>query len=81
LPAVTPGLLTATAAPATKFVPVRVTGTLAPSAPLAGLTEFSVGGGSATAVPARKTPTKHPAGTRPAMLFKQPAHRLKTDKN
>jgi hypothetical protein len=45
LPAVTPGLLTATVAPATKLVPVRVTGTLAPSAPLAGLTEVSVGGG------------------------------------
>ncbi len=30
LPTATPGLLTATVAPETKFVPVRVTGTLAP---------------------------------------------------
>jgi hypothetical protein len=35
--------LTATVAPEAKFVPVSVTGTLAPCAPLFGLTEVSVG--------------------------------------
>jgi hypothetical protein len=40
---VTPLSLTLTLAPATKFVPVNVTGTFAPCAPLAGLIEVSVG--------------------------------------
>jgi hypothetical protein len=39
----TPLLLTATVAPATKFVPVSVAGTLVPWTPLAGPTEVSVG--------------------------------------
>jgi hypothetical protein len=41
-------LLTATVAPATKFAPVRVTGTLMPWSPLAGLTDVSVGAGGFT---------------------------------
>ena len=41
---VTAGLLTLTVAPAIKLVPVRVTGTLAPSNPLGGLIDVSVGG-------------------------------------
>jgi hypothetical protein len=44
----TPLLPTAIAAPATKFVPVSVTGTLVPWTPLAGLTEASVGAGGFT---------------------------------
>jgi hypothetical protein len=40
---VTPGLLTFTVVPETKLVPVRVTGMLAPGAPLLGLIELSVG--------------------------------------
>jgi hypothetical protein len=43
-----PGLLAATVAGATKFVPVNVTGTLVPWTPEAGLTEVSVGGGGVT---------------------------------
>ena len=42
---VTPALAIATVAPATKFVPVNVTGTLVPCAPLFGLTVVSVGAG------------------------------------
>ena len=42
--AVTPVEETATVAPDTKFVPVRVTGTLAPWAPLDGAIEVRVGG-------------------------------------
>ena len=49
--AVTPGLLTATVAPATKLVPVRVTGTLVPCTPLAGLTDVSMGAGGFTVKP------------------------------
>ena len=37
------GLLTATLAPVTKFVPVSVTGTVAPCTPLVGLTDARVG--------------------------------------
>jgi hypothetical protein len=47
-PTVIPGLLTATAAPATKFAPVSVTGTLVPWSPLAGLTDTSTGAGKFT---------------------------------
>ncbi len=39
----TPVLLIFTVAPETKFVPVRVTGTVVPSAPLFGLIEVRVG--------------------------------------
>ena len=42
-PTVTPGVLTATVAPGKKFVPVIVTGTVVPCAPLAGLTKATVG--------------------------------------
>ena len=48
LPSVIPGLLTATVAPETKFEPARVTGTLLPCMPVAGLTEVSVGAGGFT---------------------------------
>jgi hypothetical protein len=43
-----PGLLTATVAPETKLAPVRVTGTLAPCTPVAGLRDVSVGAGGLT---------------------------------
>ena len=43
-----PVLFVDTVAPDTKFVPVRVTGTLAPWTPLAGLIEVRVGGGGFT---------------------------------
>src|ERR1022692_4144322 len=43
-----PELLVRTAAPATKLVPVRVTGTVAPGAPNAGAIVLSVGGGGLT---------------------------------
>ena len=43
---VIPAPLTATVAPATKFVPVSVTGSLCPCTPLFGLIEVSVGGSS-----------------------------------
>ena len=42
---VTPVPLTFALAPATKFVPISVTGTLVPAVPLDGLTELSVGAG------------------------------------
>ena len=42
---VTPALATLTVAPAMKFVPVRVTGTLAPCVPLEGLMFDRVGAG------------------------------------
>ena len=45
---VTPTPLTFTLAPATKFVPVSVTGTLVPTVPLDGLTELSAGAGGFT---------------------------------
>ena len=45
---VTPELLTLTVAPATKFVPVNVTGTLFPAVPLVGLMEVRVGAGGFT---------------------------------
>src|SRR5690349_19428384 len=45
---VTPALETATVAPETKLAPVRVTGTVAPWLPLAGLAEVNVGGGGST---------------------------------
>jgi hypothetical protein len=41
-------LVVATVAPETKFVPVRVTGTLAPWTPVAGLTDVNVGAGGLT---------------------------------
>src|ERR1039457_4748437 len=43
-----PEMLVRTAAPATKLVPVRVTGTVAPGAPNAGAIVLSVGGGGLT---------------------------------
>src|ERR1039458_626346 len=43
-----PLLVVDTVAPGTKLVPVRVTGTLAPWVPLAGLTEVRVGGAGLT---------------------------------
>jgi hypothetical protein len=45
---VTPVPLTATVAPATRFVPVSVTGTTVPCTPLVGLIVVSVGGGGFT---------------------------------
>jgi hypothetical protein len=42
---VIPELLTTTVEPATKLVPVKVTGTVVPWTPLAGLTKLKVGGG------------------------------------
>ena len=47
-PTVIPGLLTATVAPSTRLLPARVTATLVPWTPLAGLTEVSVGAGGFT---------------------------------
>jgi hypothetical protein len=47
-PTAIPGLLTATVAPATKTPPIRVTGTLVPWSPLAGLTDTRTGAGKFT---------------------------------